>query len=77
MFLLPIYRKKKKDIVEVHFYARLISEGSSDTWYIAICEGKNDDGTYKMEYLIRIQDGNNLKSKHPLGRDCKWGMECF
>ena len=49
----------------------LISEGTSDTWYIATCEGKNDNGnyTYKMDYLMRVQDGNNLKFKHPPKHD--------
>ena len=26
-----------------HWCATLISVGSTDTWYIATCEGKNDD----------------------------------
>ena len=43
----------------------LIKEGSLDLWYIATCEGKNDDGTYKMDHLMRVQDGSNLKWKHP------------
>ena len=46
-----------------HCYATLISEGSSDTWYIVTCEG-NNGGTYKMDHLIRVRDGNNLKWKH-------------
>ena len=50
-----------------HCYATLISEWSSDTWYIATCEGKNDDGTYKMDHLMRIKAGRNLK--HPPKRD--------
>ena len=41
--------------------ATLISEGSLDTWYIATCEGKNDEGSYKMDHLMRVRDGNNLK----------------
>ena len=45
----PIYRKKKNENILVgHYYATLISERSSDTWYIPTCEGKNDDGTYKI-----------------------------
>ena len=48
-----------------HYYATLISEGSSDILYIATSEGKNDDGTYKIDNLIWVQDGNNLKWKHP------------
>ena len=52
-----------------HCYAWLISEGSSDTLYVATCKGKNDDGTYKMDHLMRVRDGNNLKWKHPPKRD--------
>ena len=33
----------QKEILVGHYYATLISEGSSDTWYIATCE-ENDDG---------------------------------
>ena len=50
-------------------YVALISEGSSDIWYIAGREGKNDDGTYKMEFRMRVQDGRNSKLKHPPKRD--------
>ena len=56
---------KNEDILLGNYYATLISEGSSDTWYIATCEGKNDDGTFKMDHLMRVGDGNNLKWKHP------------
>ena len=42
----------------------LISERSSDTQYIATCEGKNDDGSNKMDHLMRARDGNILKWKH-------------
>ena len=55
--------------MEGNFYVTLISEGSSDTWYIAMCEGKNDDGTYKMDHLMRVQDKRNSKWKHPPKRD--------
>ena len=43
-----IQKEKNKDILVGHYYATLINEGSSDTLYIATCEGKNDDGTFKM-----------------------------
>ena len=38
-----------------HCYATLISEGSSDIRYIATCEGKNDDATYKMDHPMKVQ----------------------
>ena len=60
-----LQKKKNKDVVVGHCYATLIKEGSSDTWYIAKCEGKNEDGTYKMDHLMRVQDGSNLKLKSP------------
>ena len=55
---------KKIKILVVHYYATLIGERSSDTLYIATCEGKSDCGTYKVDHLIRIRDRNNLKWKH-------------
>ena len=36
---------------------------------LLLVEGKNDDGTYKMDHLMRVQDGNKLKWKHPPKRD--------
>ena len=58
-------KEKNADIVVGHCYATLIKEGLLDTWYIATCEGKNGDGTYKMDHLMRVQDGSNLKWKRP------------
>ena len=52
-----------------HCYAKLIKERSLDTWYIATCEGKNEDGTYKMDHFMRVQDGSNLKLKRPTKPD--------
>ena len=66
---LNIHMKKNEDVVVGHCYATLISEGSSDTWYIAICEGKNDFGTYKMHQLMRVEVRRNLKWKHPPKRN--------
>ena len=34
-----------------------------------IREGKNGDGTYKMDHFMRVQDENNSKWKHPPKRD--------
>ena len=48
------------------YYSTLISKVSSDIWYIATCEGKNDDGTYKMDHLMRIQNEKKSKWKHLL-----------
>ena len=63
------HRKKIEEVVVGHCYARLTSEGSSATWYIATFEGKNDDGTNKMDNLMRVQDGRNSKWKHLPKRD--------
>ena len=60
-----IQKEKNVDILQGHCYTTLISEGSSDTWYIATCEGKNDNGTYKMDHLMIVGDRSNLKWKHP------------
>ena len=64
-----IQKDKNEDFVVGHCYATLIKEGSLDLWYIATCEGKNDDGTYKMDHLMRVQDRRNSKWKHPPKRD--------
>ena len=56
----------QEDPIELNkYYVTLITEGDKDTWYIASCEAKNPDGTYKMEHLHRVQEGSNLKWKHP------------
>ena len=62
-------KEKNADIEVGHFYATLIKEGLLDTWYIATCEGRNGDGTYKMDHLMRVQDGSNLKWKRPTKPD--------
>ena len=64
-----LQKEKNEDIVVEHCYATLIKEMSLDTWYIATCEVKNDDGTYKMDHLMRVQDGSNLKLKRPTKPD--------
>ena len=45
-----------------HSYATLITE---DMWYTATCASENEDGTYKMDHLMRVEAGSNLKWKHP------------
>ena len=57
-----MHEDKNEEVVVGHCYATLITEGSSDTWYIASCENKN--GTYKMDHLMRVEAGSNLKWKH-------------
>ena len=37
-----------------------------DTGYIASCKGRNSNGTYEINHLIRVQRGSNLKWKHPV-----------
>ena len=46
-----------------------MSEKSCNTWYVASCEGKNNNGTYKMDHFITVKTGDNLKWKHPLKPD--------
>ena len=42
----PQYTEENnEDVMVGHCYATLISKGSSDTWYIAACDGKYDDRT--------------------------------
>ena len=40
-------------------------EGKVNTRYIASCESKNDDRTYEMHHLMRVQNGSNLRWKQP------------
>ena len=62
-----MYEDKNEKVVVGHCYATLITKGSSETWYIATCEGKNE--TYKMYHLMRVKAGSNLKWKYPAKRD--------
>ena len=37
----------KEDSVKLNkYYVTLITEGNMDTWYLATCVGKNNNGTY-------------------------------
>ena len=55
-----------EDSVELNkYYVTLITEGNADTWYLATCVGKNNNGTYKMDHLIRVNKKSNLKWKNP------------
>ena len=63
-----MHEDKNENIVVRHSYATLITEGSSDTRYIATCAGENQDGTYKIiiiinNHLMRVEAGINLKWK--------------
>ena len=61
----PNMHEDKNEVAVVgHCYSTLITEGSSDTWYISTCEGENEDGTYKMDHFMRVEAGSNLKWKH-------------
>ena len=56
----------KDDDVQVgRNYVTLISEGDIDTWYIATCVNINEDDTFKMDFLHRVNRNENLKWKHP------------
>ena len=56
----------EEDLTEVgRYYITLMKEGKINIWHIASCEGKNPDGTYKMDHLIRVQRGSDLKWKQP------------
>ena len=56
-----MHEDKNENIVVRHSYATLITEGSSETWYFASCEGENKDGTYRMDHLKRVEAVINLK----------------
>ncbi|KAG1663725.1 Equilibrative nucleoside transporter 3 [Nymphon striatum] len=47
------------------YYVTLITEGECNTWNIASCDNRNDDGTFQMDHLVRVKNGNNLTWKHP------------
>ena len=54
------------DLIEVErHYITLMTEGKMNIWYIASCEGKNLDGTYEMDHLIKVHGGSSLKWKQP------------
>ncbi|KAG1653603.1 hypothetical protein GQR58_025471 [Nymphon striatum] len=46
------------------YYVTLITEGECNTWNIASCDNRNDDGTFQMDHLVRVKKGNNLTWKH-------------
>lgn len=55
-----------------NYYVTLITEGNVDTWYIASYEGQNSqntNGRYTMDHLTRVQQGSDLKWKHPVKTD--------
>ena len=50
-------------------YVTLIVEGNTNTWYIATCTKKNDDGTYEMDHLCRVDNYSDFRWKHPAKAD--------
>ena len=61
-----MFQEKNDDNIMVgNYYVTLIMEGSTDTWYIASCEGINEDGTYTIGHLMRAEPGSDMKWKHP------------
>ena len=46
-------------------YVTLWIEKNKYTWYIGHCIGNNNDGTYKIEHLHRVNKSSNLKWKNP------------
>ena len=50
-------------------YITLFTEGNANTWYLATCTGQNQDGTYEMDHLQRVDKKSNLKWKHPANPD--------
>ena len=48
----PTQAQNEEDLIETgRYYITLMTEGKMNIWYIASCEGKNPDGTYKMDHL--------------------------
>ena len=48
--------------IEVNqIYVTLWIEKNKHTWYIGHCIGNNNDGTYKIEHLHRVNKSSNLK----------------
>ena len=52
-----------------HNYGNSISERSSDIG-ILLLEGKNDYATYKVNHLMKVWYGRNLKWKQPSNMIC-------
>ena len=69
---ITIWREKDNPIeiqhteIEVNqIYVTLWIEKNKHTWYIGHCIGNNNDGTYKIEHLHRVNKSSNLKWKNP------------
>ena len=56
---------KNEDSVQIgENYVTLIVEGNTNTLYIATCTKKNDDDTYVMGHLHRVDNYSDFKWKH-------------
>ena len=57
----PTQAQNEEDLIETgRYYIPLMTEGKMNIWYIASCEGKNLDGTYKMDHL---QNSERVRSE--------------
>ena len=56
---------EENDIVENRNYVTLISEGNTNTWYIATCIKALGENSFEMDFLHRLDKESNLKWKHP------------
>ena len=53
---------ENEDFVQIgENYVPLIVEDNTNTWYIATCAKKNDDGTYVMDHLHRVDNVSDFK----------------
>ena len=48
------------------YYVTLITEGNCNAQYIATCESKISNSTFKMDRFTSFKDRNNWKWKYPL-----------
>ena len=55
----------QENIMVGKYYVTLMDENGKKLWYVACCEGRNEDGTYKMDHLVRAEKGKDCKWKYP------------
>ena len=51
---ITVYIENEDSIQIGENYVTLIVEGNTNTWYISTCSKKNDDATYEMDHLHRV-----------------------